>query len=119
MFAENVPPDRYTAAEVQNYHLQSRSRPFEAVDNVPRWVDKPQAPFDIDFAAPLSRFRIAGLYAIHGGAYDIPVSAVIFSWPRAEDARTGEAIELRALLLQGASNGSKEGYWDTGPGGCV
>jgi chaperone BCS1 len=119
MFAENVPPDRYTAAEVQNYHLQYRSRPFEAVDNAPRWVDKPQAPFDIDFAAPLSTFRIAdspGLYAIHGGAYNIPVNAATFSWPRTGDGRTGEAIELPALLLQRASNGSKEGYWDTGPG---
>jgi chaperone BCS1 len=48
-----------------------------------------------------------------------PVSAVIFSWPRTGDARTGEAIELRTLLLQGASNGSKEEYWDIGPAGCV
>jgi hypothetical protein len=118
MFAENVPLDRYTATEVQNYHLQYRSRPFEAVDNVPRGVDNPQAPFHIDIAAPLSIFRIAdspGLYAIPGRAYNIPVSAAIFSWPRTGDARTGEAIELRALLLQRASNGSKEGDWDTGP----
>lgn len=32
--------------------------------------------------------------------------------------RAVEAIEPRALL-QGASNGSQEGYCDTGPGGCV
>jgi hypothetical protein len=48
--------------------------------------------------------------------YNIPVSAAIFSYPRTGDGRTGEAIELRALLLQRASNGSKEEYWDTGPG---
>ncbi|PYH99034.1 putative bcs1 AAA-type ATPase [Aspergillus ellipticus CBS 707.79] len=122
MFAENVPPNRYTAAEVQNYLLQYRSRPLEAVNNAHRWVDKRQAPFDIDFAAPLSTFRIADspdLYAIHGRAYSIQVSAVIFSYTRTGDGRTDETIELRALLLQRASNGSKEGYWDIGPGGCV
>lgn len=59
MSAENVPPYRYTAADVQNYLLQYRSRPLEAVNNLPRWIDKPQAPFDIDFAAPLSKFQIA------------------------------------------------------------
>lgn len=121
MFAENVPPDRYTAADVQNYLLQYRSRPLEAVNNVHHWIGKPQAPIDIDFAAPLSKFQIAdspGLYAIHGRAYNVRVSAVIFSWRRMGNRRTGEAIEARALL-QGASNGSQEEYCDTGPGGCV
>jgi chaperone BCS1 len=118
MFAENVPRDRYTAAEVQNYLLQYRSRPVEAVNNVHRWVGKAQRPFDIDFAAPLPTFRIAdspGLYVIHGRAYSIRVTAVIFSSPRAGDGRIGETIELRALLLQHASDDRKEGYWDTLP----
>lgn len=122
MFAASVPPDRYTAAEVQNYLLQYRSRPVEAVNNVHRWVGKPQTPFDIDFAAPLSIFRIADspdLYALQGRVYNIRVRAVILAWPRTWDRTTGDAIELRALLLRSASKGSKERYWDTGPGGCV
>ncbi|KAL5365876.1 hypothetical protein BJX96DRAFT_182020 [Aspergillus floccosus] len=123
MFAENVPGDRYTAAQVQDYLLQYRNRPVEAINNVHRWVGKPQMSFDIDFAAPLSTFRIPGsspgLYAIHGRAYNIRVRAVIFSCPRVGDGRIGETIELRALLLQRASDDSEEEYWDTGSGGCV
>ncbi|KAL4936302.1 hypothetical protein BDV06DRAFT_233545 [Aspergillus oleicola] len=122
LFAENVPFDRYTAAEVQNYLLQYRCRPLEAINNVPRWVGKSQAPLQIDFAAPLSTLRIAdapGLYAIHGRVYNIRVRAVIFSWPRTGNGRTGDAIELRSLLLRCASDDSKERYWDTGLGECV
>ncbi|KAJ5591443.1 uncharacterized protein N7459_001812 [Penicillium hispanicum] len=118
-FAASVPPDRYTAVEVQNYLWQYCSRPVEAVNSVHRWVGKPPAPFDIGFAAPLSTFRIAdapGLYVVHGRAYNIRVRAVIFSWSRTQDRRTGEAVELRAVLLRRASNGSKERYWDAGPG---
>lgn len=120
MFAENVPLDRYTAAEIQNCLLQYRSRPLEVVNNAPRRVDKPQAPFDIDCNTPLSIFRVAdapGLYAIHGREYSNRVSAVIFSWPITGDGRTDETLELRALLFQRAPDDSKEGYWDTGPGG--
>ncbi|KAF7623896.1 putative bcs1 AAA-type ATPase [Aspergillus flavus] len=122
LFAENLPPGRFTAAEVQDFLLKYRSRPVEAVNNAPQWADKPQAPFDVDFATPLSTFRIADrpdLYAIQGRVCSIRVSAVLLSCPRTEDGRTGETIEPRVLLLQRPSNGSKEGYYDPGPGGCV
>lgn len=122
LFAENVPFDRYTAAEVQNYLLQYRCRPLEAINNVHRWVGKQQTPFDVDFAAPLSRFRIADspdLYALHGRVYNIQVRAVICSWPKTRDRRTGDPVELRALFLRRATNGSKEIYWDAGHGGRV
>lgn len=122
MFAENIPRGRYTAAQVQNYLLQYRSHPVEAVNNVHRWVGKQQTPFDVDFAAPLSTFRIADcsdLYAIHGRAYSMRVIAVVFSYSGIEDGRTSETIKPRVLLLQRPSNDSKEGYCDPGPGGCV
>lgn len=74
---------------------------MEAVDNVSRWVGKPQAPFDIDCEASPSTFRIAEIpsqYAIHSRIYHIKVSAVIFSWTGTGNDKTDEVIEPRALF---------------------
>jgi hypothetical protein len=90
IFAENVPPDRYTAAKVQNYHLQYRSRPFEAVDNVARWIDNPQAPFDVDFAAPLSPFRIANSNACTRFMVERTISRSALPSSLGQERETGE-----------------------------
>ncbi|KAL4891322.1 hypothetical protein BDV59DRAFT_209007 [Aspergillus ambiguus] len=127
IFAKEVPPQLYSAAELQSYLLRYRKRPLAAVCDVSRWLGKQSNDFDIHHEADLSQFRIQGFpdrFKVHGRVVSIRVSAVIFTWQHhvplpGANGRAEDPAEPRALLVKRAPGDSKAGYWESGPGGCV
>ncbi|THC88473.1 hypothetical protein EYZ11_012075 [Aspergillus tanneri] len=113
-FANQVPPDQYTAAAIQNYLLQYRNDPVSAVRNVTGWL------FDLNCETDLSAFRIAESphqFKFHGTIYSVRVSGYIFSWQDEDNNEAVDSEKPRLLLLQRASCDTNPGYWEVAGGG--
>ncbi|KAE8327061.1 hypothetical protein BDV39DRAFT_215428 [Aspergillus sergii] len=105
IFADTVPPNRYTAAEIQNVLLQYRYDPWLAVTHVSEWaygdlrLDLEQSLFALHTSC--SRFNVCGT------DYRLTISALIFSWLRHEPGSeessqhgTSNCFQPYLLLLQ-------------------
>lgn len=102
ILAENAPACRYRAAKVQNYILQYRSRPLEAVNDAFTLLGKPEPHFhsDIDCEDDLTSFHLSGsidLFVFNSRIYSNWVNIVIFSRLRASN---DEADNQSSILLQ-------------------
>lgn len=105
IFADTVPPNRYTAAEIQNFLLQYRYDPWLAVTHVSEWAYR-DLRLDLEQSLPAlhtscSRFNVGGT------DYRLTISALIFSWLRHEPCSeessqhgTSNCFQPYLLLLQ-------------------
>ncbi|KAE8407136.1 hypothetical protein BDV37DRAFT_291367 [Aspergillus pseudonomiae] len=94
-FTDKVPPNRYTAAEIQNFLLQYRYDPWLALSDVSEWtyghlrLGLHESLYNLETSC--GRFKIDGTY------YQLNISALIFLWSHHEAT---SCLQPRVLLLQ-------------------